>query len=414
MKRSFVWFFLGLTLFLSSCALPQVKAEDRLFQEISLDFLGEYRLPKQNFDGTRVGGLSAMTYDRQLDRFYAVSDDRSEHSPARFYTLKLNLNPDRFTAQPAREQSSLEQQSEQQLESAIQSVEIEQVTPLLDETGNSFERGTIDFEGIALSPQRSLFISSEGDSARRIAPFIAEFDLNTGAWLRALPVPDRFLPATTEEGQPVGIQNNRGFEALTISASGYGGGSLEPYRVFAAIESSLHQDLPSSQTNSSQPASPQDPVSQDPVRFLHYLVGELPTLLSEHLYWVEPPPERATMNGLAELVTLDQAGHFLSLERSFGLLTGFNAQIFQLATGGATDISGIPGFRGDTTGITPIYKRLELNLADLGIPLDNLEGMTIGPRLPDGTQSLVLISDDNFNPLQSTQVLLFRLKVGNG
>lgn len=409
MKRSFLVFFLGLTLLLSSCSLPQVKAEERLFLDISLDFLGEYRLPKMNFEGTRVGGLSGMTYDRQLDRFYVISDDRSEHGPARFYTLKLTLNPDRFTAV---EVEPSEQSSDQATISGIQSVEIEKVTPLLGEDGNPFARGTIDLEGIALSPRRSLFISSEGVSRRGISPFIDEFELNTGAWLGRLPIPDRHLPGTTETGQTIGVQDNLGFEALTISANGYGVGEIEPFRIFAATESSLNQDLPNSQQSNASQTEVEAP--QSPIRFLHYLVSEtIPTLLAEHLYWVEPPPERAT-NGLAELVIIDQGGHFLSLERSFGLLAGFNAQIFQLATGPANDISGIPGLNGDATGITSIYKQLELNLAELGIPLDNLEGMAIGPRLPDGTQSLVLVSDDNFNMLQSTQFLLFRLRMGNG
>jgi 3-phytase len=52
-------------------------------------------------------------------------------------------------------------------------------------------------------------------------------------------------------------------------------------------------------------------------------------------------------------------------------------------------------------------KRLILNLDDLGIPLDNVEGITFGPRLRDGRQSLVLVSDNNFAASQFTQFLAF-------
>ena len=52
-------------------------------------------------------------------------------------------------------------------------------------------------------------------------------------------------------------------------------------------------------------------------------------------------------------------------------------------------------------------RRLVLNLDDLGIPLDNVEGITVGPRLPDGRSSLVLVSDNNFAASQFTQFLLF-------
>ena len=382
--------------------MPQINAEDRLFLNLSLEFLGEYRLPKMEFDGTAVGGLSGITYDRQRDRFYIISDDRSEYAPARFYTAKLVLG----------ETSNGEESG-----FGIQTVEIERVTTLLGEDGNPFPTGTIDLEGIALSPQRSLYISSEGVTSQGIAPFIDEFDLETGQWQRRLPIPDRYRPVIVED-QPFGVQDNLGFEALTISANGYGVGQIEPFRLFAATESALRQDiapntieaLPSPNVDPQDPSNAGESAQAQPARFLHYLVGEdLPTLLAEHLYWVEAPPDSGAMNGLVDLLPLGQGGHLLSLERSFGWQVGFNAQIFQLVAGDATDISGVPQLSGDLTGITPIHKRLLLNLADLGMPLDNLEGMIAGPQLPDGTQSLVLVSDDNFNDLQTTQFLLFRL-----
>lgn len=362
-------------LLLTACSIPQVKAEDRIFLPIALDFLGEYQLPKTTFENTPVGGLSGIVYDRQRDRFYAISDDRSDRAPARFYTLKLTLKPT----------------------PEIEKVEVEKVTVLKAEDGQPYSAGTIDLEGIAISPRRSLFISSEGVARNGIAPFIDEFNLETGQWQSRLPIPKRYLPAVVE-GQPVGVQDNLGVEALTLNASGSVDGQLEPFRLFAAAESALSQDLPEAEAKPT------------PVRLMHYLVGsDRPTLLSEHLYSLDPPADR-TSRGLSELLTVDQGGHFLSLERSFGLLTGFGAQLFQIAMGGATDISGVGTLKGDISGITAIYKRSLLDLADLKIPLDNLEGMTLGPRLPDGTKSLLLVSDDNFNEAQITQFLLFRIR----
>ncbi|MBI4780669.1 MAG: esterase-like activity of phytase family protein [Oscillatoriophycideae cyanobacterium NC_groundwater_1537_Pr4_S-0.65um_50_18] len=371
-----------LLLSLTGCNLPQVKAEDRLFLNLSVDFLDEYRLPKLTFEETPVGGLSGITYDRQRDRFYAISDDRSEKAPARFYTLKLSL-------QAAGSDGAMQ----------IENLEIEKVTTLTAEDGLPYASGTIDAEGIAISPRQTLLISSEGVSRDGIPPFIDEFDLETGRWLSRLPIPQRFLPGTD---QPVGVQDNLGFESLTLNASGSAGGQLEPFRVFSATESALQQDLPDAPDVSG--------VKPLPVRFLHYLVGDRQTtLLAEHLYLVEPALE-GTTNGLTELLTLDQGGHFLSLERSYGELAGTNAHLFQLATGVATDITGVDTLKGDISRIAPIYKRSLLNLRDLNIPLDNLEGMAIGPRLADGSRSLLLISDDNFNPAQVTQLLLFRIR----
>jgi hypothetical protein len=61
--------------------------------------------------------------------------------------------------------------------------------------------------------------------------------------------------------------------------------------------------------------------------------------------------------------------------------------------------------------LTPITKALAVDLsATPGLsPLDNIEGITLGPKLPDGRQSVVLVSDNNFSPSQVTQFLLFAM-----
>jgi hypothetical protein len=41
--------------------------------------------------------------------------------------------------------------------------------------------------------------------------------------------------------------------------------------------------------------------------------------------------------------------------------------------------------------------------------LDNVEGITLGPRLSDGRQSVVLVADDNFNDEQVTQFYAFAM-----
>lgn len=55
-------------------------------------------------------------------------------------------------------------------------------------------------------------------------------------------------------------------------------------------------------------------------------------------------------------------------------------------------------------------KELVLDLIILGIKLDNIEGMTFGPSLPSGERSLILVSDNNFNPFQFIQFPAFALE----
>jgi len=66
--------------------------------------------------------------------------------------------------------------------------------------------------------------------------------------------------------------------------------------------------------------------------------------------------------------------------------------------------------KGKQNLIVPVRKKLLLDLSDLGIKLDNLEGMTLGSRLKDGSQALILVSDNNFKEEQVTQFLIFRLE----
>lgn len=381
-------FMLLITLlsFLTTACTPiQARtAEQRTFLDLSLDFLGEYQLPKMTFGDTRVGGLSALTYDRQRNKFYALSDDRSQFAPARFYTLGLNLK------------------RTEKGEIGIDNVEVEDVTVIADENGNPYPQGSIDPEGIALSPKGTVFLSSEGVPSKGIAPFIREFDLQTGKQQQSLPIPERYLPNqdTKEEQLPRGIQDNLGFEALTLEPVSLAAANGDPFRLFTATESALFQDkLP--------------PQSQDQtrVRLMHYLIGPIsrPMVVTENLYLLDPTPAGAIDNGLTELATVDTGGHFLSLERTYGLL-GANAKIFQIATGAATDTSTIATLKSTSSKINPVKKKLLLDLSELGIYLDNFEGMALGPHLPDGRQSLLLVSDDNFSDTQVTQFLLFRLK----
>ena len=369
-------FIVCLLLPLSGCNPPQrVSAQERIFRDFSLEFLDQYEIPKNKFQDTLMGGLSAIAYDREVDRFYVLSDDRGKRSPARFYNFNLEV----------------EQQNNQ---TKIKSFQPETVTFIKDRKGNNYPAEKIDPEGIALSPRNTIFISSEGNTAKNIKPFIGEFELETGKQISNVRLPKRFM-ASEDPDITQGVQENLAFESLTINRVGL---PEDPFRLFTATESSLMQD----ESLESQERSR--------IRFLHYVINPIgnPILVAEHLYLLETAPIEVISNGLTELLALQMEGYFLSLERTFGF-TGAGAKIFQVVIGDATDTSNIKSLKGDLGQVRTLKKELLFDLQDLDIYLDNLEGMTIGPRLPDGSQSLLLISDDNFNAEQTTQLLLFRL-----
>jgi hypothetical protein len=375
----------GIAFFLTSCSadLPS-EASSRIFNKLSIEYVGEYQIPNDFLvKNTTVGGLSGLTYDRQRDLFYAISDDRGDKAPARFYTLKLDLD----TTNPKRVE--------------LRRVDITDVTLLKNANGENYPRSETDTEAIALTPESSVFISSEGDRNKKILPFINEFDLKTGRVKQALPIPQRYLPDT--EGK-LGFQNNLAFESMTLSPTGTLPASGEPLRIFAASESALMQDKEVAKV------AKDGKIPGAKNRWLHYLLSDRAEIVSEHLYQLDAPPLGSIEHGLSEIQAIDTSGHFLTLERSFGL-TGFRVKLFQATMGGATDTSKIASFKGNTT-LQPIKKQLAFDLKELEIYIDNLEGMALGGRLPDGSQTLLLVSDNNFSKRQITQFLLFKFKQG--
>ena len=138
--------------------------------------------------------------------------------------------------------------------------------------------------------------------------------------------------------------------------------------------------------------------------------------LAEYVYEVDPWAEPSTIfgvNGIVEVLPLDDAGTMLVMERSFsvgGTLgggTGNVVTIHEISTRGATDVLDIDALyeNGAPIDLVPVSKRPVFRFDDLGIPIDNIEGMTFGPTLPDGRRTLVIVSDNNFSAGQFTQFI---------
>ncbi|RYE19039.1 MAG: esterase-like activity of phytase family protein, partial [Sphingobacteriaceae bacterium] len=44
-----------------------------------------------------------------------------------------------------------------------------------------------------------------------------------------------------------------------------------------------------------------------------------------------------------------------------------------------------------------------------GIYIDNVEGATFGPTLPNGHKSIIFVADNNFSKTEKTQFFLFEV-----
>jgi hypothetical protein len=110
-------------------------------------------------------------------------------------------------------------------------------------------------------------------------------------------------------------------------------------------------------------------------------------------------------NGISEVLMLD-ADRMLVLERAYATGAGNSLRLYEIDTRDATDVLAIDALAAGNH--RPAAKTLVADFAQLGLSrLDNTEGMCWGPALPDGKRLLVVVSDDNFNPLQTTQFAAF-------
>jgi Esterase-like activity of phytase len=359
-------------LLMTSCSLPQVSAESRLFLDLSLTYLAEYRLPQTEVEGTTVGGFSSLAYDRTRDSLYALAGDLP-----RVYTL--SLTPPALSLSPAASSATSFALSN------LKPMAVEAVTPLIEADLSITTIGT----GLALTPRGTVFMLGEQSSAPT-PPRLSEFKLASGTWQQNLPLPKQY-GTSPENKPPLGIQPHQGLKALAINVEGD--------RLFAATEAPLTQDLPATTSQTTRYS-----------RLLHYWIAEPePLLISEHLYPLDSPTEDSQGTTLTDIVPIDNGGHFLGLERTHSPSKGYSATIYQFVTGTATDTSQIRTLPADISGLAPIIKRPLLNLDSLQIPLQNLEGMTLGPYLADGSQSVVIAGNNGLLANSPTQFLLLRL-----
>jgi hypothetical protein len=339
----------------------------------SIEFIGQATLPTGLiFQKTEIGGLSGITYDAKNNLYYAISDDRGQKASPRFYTFTIDLSKGKLTNNDVIPVG---------------------VTNLLNTSNQPFPPNTTDTEGIAITNQDTIFVSSEGDVDKLINPFIKEFALASGKTISTLPIPDKFLPDSQKQK---GIRNNLAFESLTITPN--------QKFLFTATENALIQDGPAAKSGVGTSS-----------RILEYnLLTKQPE--REFLYQTEPVtplfnPTGKFASGLPDLLALDNQGNFLSIERSFTGL-GFTVFLFEISLENATDIHNFDSIaKIDPDKIKLVEKKLLLDLRTLDVSLDNIEGLTLGAKLPDGQPSLILISDNNFNGLQQTQILAFKLKI---
>jgi hypothetical protein len=307
-------------------------------------------LDKTTVNGTKVGGLSALAYDKR-SREYVSVEDRSGTDAARLFFISGDLAAPKVTRAVA----------------------------LTKQDGSPYDGGNFDGEGVTVLPDGNYLVSSETE------PSIFLFD-RTGKQRGSLEVPARFQVAPKGEATLNGT-----LEGLSVS--------LDGQYIYASMEDTLTGDAPASGEGvfrrilvyranghggyalTRQTAYKVDPGNR---------VAEVAAYGKDRLLVLEAA-FNATTGNTVQLYAVDGVDRAPDVSAVRNLSAAPFRDILRKRL--VADLVHCP-----TLGATsPEPQTNPL--------LDNYEGMQVD--VSDGRRDakIHIISDDNFNPIQVTRVL---------
>jgi hypothetical protein len=376
------YYLLPLVLLLTGCASVKPVTTTAPSPAIGqLKLVGEYDIPHNlQFKGTTVGGLSSIDYDSGNNVYYLVCDDRSSINPARFYTAKVFFGNDK-----------------------IDSVTFVNVTTLLQPDGTPYPGSkqdpvrTPDPEALRYDPVRKQIIwTSEGERIiREKDTVLADPSITiisaSGKFIDTFLLPQNMRMHATEKGP----RQNGVLEGMSFA---------DDFKsLFVNVEEPLYEDGPRAELTDNNAW----------IRLYRFDVASKKNT-AQYAYKLDPVAYPATpatafkINGVPDILSVDK-DHLIVIERSFS--TGripCTIKIYLADLSDAENIINTPSLI-QTPPRKPVTKKLLLNMDALGIYVDNVEGVTFGPTLPNGHKTLLLIADNNFAALEKTQFFLFEI-----
>ena len=343
--------FIFLILLHVSCGVTK-KAQDENIQLTYLDDL----IIEDSVDGIHFGGISGIDY--QNDTLFMISDSgkhpRIFTSGLQIVQQKLKLN-----------------------------------APQLFLDIKTAEGQYFDLESIQkFSSSNAFLISSEGNIKEGIAPSIFKLH-NNGKIVNNYTLPDNYQIINKKSE----VIHNRAIEAITFNKNKTG--------FWFSTEFPLR----------SEGKPPKLFKSGAPQQFLFY---DLRTdqVTSRFKYQLDPIPKLPllpySLNGLTGM-QLISSNQIITIERGFSAGWGKHSnrvKLFLIQSDEALN----------KTDQQSINKYLLLNLKKIkkqinADRIDNIEGICFGPSLADGSSTLLLISDDNFDAYNDQITQLIWLKI---
>ncbi|MDN3587898.1 esterase-like activity of phytase family protein [Pedobacter aquatilis] len=368
--------------FLTSCSGTRYTAKQKETTISSIKFLDEFIIPIDlQFKGTSVGGLSGIDYDVKHDRYFLISDDPSQFSTARIYTANINIKNNK-----------------------IDTVEINGLIPILQESGQEYPKfGTVkslkaDGESVRFNPNKNQLIwSNEGERIFKngdsliIQPALT-FISADGKFLDTIPLPKGFHFTKGENG----ARKNALFEGITFA---------DNYKtLYASLEEPLYQDGKSAAFGYSGAITrilKFDARTKKNIAQYAYNLGELPVEPTVQSDW--------NVNGISEILAINNHT-LLVMERAWakGHDDHTFIKLFLVDLKGAENVIDNASFIKNPP--KTLKKKLLFDFDTIGKHIDNFEGVTFGPDLPNGHKTLIFCVDNNFSKNQTQQFFLFEVE----
>ena len=345
----------------------------------SLKFLSQFEIPYgQTYQNTAVGGLSSIDYDPKNDLYYFLSDDRAILNHARFYTAKIKLGTQ-----------------------SIDQVQLQAVNSLKKPEGGAYTNWekepntSIDPEEMRYNPKnKKLVWCSEGARVVHDAttvlqnPTIQIADLK-GNYNSNYPLPANLVMSAEEKGP----RSNSALEGLSFNS--------RYTELYASVEEPLYED------------GSQASVTKGGLVRFYVFDAKTKRNTAQYGYILDPvahapePENGFKVNGIATIQYYNE-NQLLVVERSYSVgRPSCTIKIYLCDFSKATNVKDRVTIQNPD--IVLATKKLILNLDDLNLFVDNVEGITFGPKLTNGKSSLLLVTDNNFSNKQKTQIFLFEV-----
>lgn len=362
---------------------------------IATDKSGLTEILGANFPHNQFGGIGAIDYFGSGQRYLLLPDrgpqDGAVEFACRFHWAEIQID---LSASPTVRMTLIS------------------TTPFVDgkdrplvglatafNQDNSSDGLRFDPEGVRVARSGQIFVSDE------YGPSVSEFS-PIGKLVRRFDVPAKFgskllsaIPEEEDSKNRVGRQANGGFEGLALTPDGK--------KLFAFTQRPLLQD---SRLSAEVPKKRIG---------LHNRILELDVKSGTAREFVYPL-EHST-HGVSEALAVNDHEFFV-LERDgkAGLEAVFK-KVFHIDLTNATDVSSIDAIPPLElpNDIKPVQKKLLFDFLDPRYGLagekcpQKFEGLTFGPPLRDGRQTLVVSVDNDFNSTHASWLHVFAIQVSS-